>query len=146
MQTKGEIAAFLAREFPAVFGPERGCSVDLAENGRAICRLVPTRDHLRPGDIISGPTMMMLADATAYAALLSVYQGAIHAVTTSLTINFLRAVTAEAPLLAECEIIKPGKRLAVITCEVRGAGADAVAAHVVMTYSVPPERTVATDR
>lgn len=146
MQTMGEIAAFLAREFPAVFGPERGCSVDLAEEGRAICRLVPSRDHLRPGDIISGPTMMMLADATAYAALLSIYPGAVHAVTTSLTINFLRAVKADAPLLAECEIIKPGKRLAVITCEVRSAASDAIAAHVVMTYSVPPEQTAPVDR
>ncbi|WP_169508932.1 PaaI family thioesterase [Amorphus coralli] len=138
MQGAGEIAAFLAREFPAVFGPERGCVVDVAEAGRAVCRLVPTDDHLRPGDIVSGPTMMMLADATAYAALLSVYPGAIHAVTTNLSINFLRALKATHPIVAECEIIKPGKRLAVLTCEVRGKESDEPAAHVVMTYSLPP--------
>lgn len=141
MQSTGEIAAFLAREFPAVFGPGRGCTVERAEAGRAVCRLTPTRDHLRPGDIVSGPTMMMLADATAYAALLSIYPDAIHAVTTNLTINFLRAVTASGPIEAECEVIKPGKRLAVITCGIKGAAMDEAAAHVVMTYSLPPERS-----
>ncbi|MGX1305935.1 uncharacterized protein (TIGR00369 family) [Amorphus suaedae] len=138
MKTAGEIADFLAREFPAVFGPDRGCTVDLAEDGRAICRLVPTRDHLRPGDIVSGPTMMMLADATAYVALLSIYPRAIHAVTTNLTINFLRSMKATDPIVAECTVIKSGKRLAVITCEMRSELTSEPAAHVVMTYSLPP--------
>ncbi|MGX1097677.1 PaaI family thioesterase [Amorphus sp. MBR-141] len=138
MQTAGEIADFLAREFPAVFGPDRGCTVDLAEDGRAICRLVPTPDHLRPGDIVSGPTMMMLADATAYVALLSIYPRAIHAVTTNLTINFLRSMKATDAIVAECQVIKSGKRLAVITCEMRSDLASEPAAHVVMTYSLPP--------
>lgn len=141
MQGAGEIATFLAREFPAVFGPERGCFVDVAEEGRAVCRLVPSDDHLRPGEIVSGPTMMMLADATAYAALLSVYPGAIQAVTTNLSINFLRPVRATHPIVAECQIIKPGKRLAVLTCEVRSAASEEPAAHVVMTYSLPPAPT-----
>lgn len=138
MESVGEIAKFLAKEFPPVFGPDRGCSVEVAEAGRAVCRLVPTDDHLRPGNIVSGPTMMMLADATAYAALLSIYPGAIQAVTTNLSINFMRSIPAGAAVVAECEIIKPGKRLAVITCEVRGADTSDIAAHVVMTYSVPP--------
>ena len=138
MQTAGEIADFLAREFPAVFGPGRGCTVDSAADGRAVCRLVPTPDHLRPGDIVSGPTMMMLADAAAYVALLSIYPKAIHAVTTNLTINFLRSLKATDPIVAECEVIKSGRRLAVITCEIRSDLASEPAAHVVMTYSLPP--------
>jgi uncharacterized protein (TIGR00369 family) len=59
------------------------------------------------------------------------------AVTTSFNINFLRK-PSESDLVAKGEIIKLGKRLAVMQVSVFSQ-ADIVA-HATGTYSIPPER------
>jgi acyl-coenzyme A thioesterase PaaI-like protein len=46
--------------------------------------------QLRPGGVISGPTQMALADTAAYALVLAHIGEVAMAVTTSLTIHFLR--------------------------------------------------------
>src|SRR5258708_39370556 len=55
----------------------------------ARARFKVAKKHLRPGDTVSGPTLMALADVAMYAALLGEIGLAPRAVTTSLTINFL---------------------------------------------------------
>src|SRR5471030_2742774 len=48
------------------------------------------KKHLRPGDTVSGPALMALADVAMYAALLGEIGLVPLAVTTNLNINFLR--------------------------------------------------------
>ena len=48
------------------------------------------RTHAPPGGIISGPTLMALADFAMYVVLLSAIGPVGLAVTTNLSINFLR--------------------------------------------------------
>lgn len=91
----------------------------------------------RPGGTISGPHMMLLADACMYAVVLSMIGKVELAVTTNLNINFLRK-PSETDLIAEGKIIKLGKRLAVL--EVSIFSKDDIVAHVTGTYSIPPER------
>jgi uncharacterized protein (TIGR00369 family) len=59
------------------------------------------------------------------------------AVTTNLNINFLKKPRA-APLIAECRLIKLGRRLAVGEISLRSEGDDELVAHATSTYSIPP--------
>jgi acyl-coenzyme A thioesterase PaaI-like protein len=58
------------------------------------------------------------------------------AVTTHLSINFLRRPTA-ADLIAEAKLMKLGKRLAVGEVAIRSVGEEELVAHATSTYSVP---------
>jgi acyl-coenzyme A thioesterase PaaI-like protein len=60
------------------------------------------------------------------------------AVTTNLTINFLKKPAAR-DLLAQARLIKLGKRLAVGEIAIRSDGEDDLVAHVTSTYSIPGE-------
>ncbi len=91
--------------------------------------------HLRPGGTVSGPTQMMLADTAAYFLVLSLVGPVPLAVTTHLSINFMRK-PAPGPLEADARILKLGKRLAV--CDVLLGDPEAPVAHAQVTYSIPP--------
>ena len=67
---------------------------------------------IRPGGTISGPTMMALADFAMYVGVLASIGPVPLAVTINLNINFLRKPAAR-DLIAECRLLKLGKRLAV---------------------------------
>ena len=92
-------------------------------------------DLIRPGGTIAGPYMMLLADVCMYAVALSILGEVKLAVTTNLNINFLRK-PANSDLLAVGNIIKMGKRLAVI--EISIYSEDDIVAHATGTYSIPP--------
>lgn len=78
---------------------------------RARLRQACREAFIRPGGTVSGPTMMPLADVSMYIAVLAAIGPVPLAVTTRLSINFLRRAAAD--LVAEAELLKPGKRLAV---------------------------------
>ena len=60
------------------------------------------------------------------------------AVTTNLNINFLRR-PAPGDVVADCRVIKLGKRLAVLEVTLYSGGDDAPIAHATGTYSIPPK-------
>ena len=99
---------------------------------------MPCRDNaLRPGGTISGPAMMGLADTAMYGLVLSRLPDAAGAVTTSLTINFLQKPAA-VDLLAEGQVLKLGRRLAVMEVSLYSVGRPDPVAHVTGTYALPP--------
>jgi acyl-coenzyme A thioesterase PaaI-like protein len=71
-----------------------------------------------------------------YAALLASIGWVPLAVTTSLNINFLRKPSLGA-LIAECRLLKLGKRLAVGEVVLCSDGSNEPVAHVTSTYSIP---------
>jgi uncharacterized protein (TIGR00369 family) len=83
--------------------------------------------------------MMMLADATMYAVVLSLIGKVKLAVTTSFNVNFLRR-PPPGDIVAEGRIIKLGKRLAVSEVTVFTEGDHEPVAHATGTYSIPPRR------
>jgi uncharacterized protein (TIGR00369 family) len=95
--------------------------------------------HLRPGGTISGPSMMGLADLALYAAILAQIGPVALAVTTSLNFNFLRKPEAR-DLIAECRLLKLGKRLAVGEVSIFSEGSSDVVCHATGTYSIPDRR------
>jgi len=132
--TRDAIARFLTRSFPQVF-----CAHDIvvtaAERGAATLTLTPGDQHLRPGNVVSGPTLMMLADAAAYAALLSVSASATMAVTSNLNISFVRGAPAGGAIVQTANVIKSGRRLSVIVCEASTADGTLLA-HATTTYAM----------
>jgi len=97
------------------------------------------KKHLRPGDTVSGPSMMALADVAMYAALLGEIGLQPLAVTTSLNINFLHK-PAPKDVIAEAKLLKVGKRLAVGEVTLYSEGEAEPVAHVTCTYSIPPQK------
>jgi uncharacterized protein (TIGR00369 family) len=106
-------------------------------HGSARVRLPAGEAHIRPGGTLSGPAQMALADFAMYAALLGAIGEVPLAVTTSLNINFLQRPDP-GDLLADCRLIKLGKRLAVGDIVVHAEGKAEPVSHATATYSIPP--------
>lgn len=134
--TLEELAHFLEQAFPQAFGPGRPHAVVSIGPRMATVRLDAGEEQLRPGGTVSGPAMMGLADVAVYVALLGQIGLVPLAVTTNLSINFLRKPPPGA-LYADARLIKLGKRLAVGDVGLRGEGSDDLVAHCVATYSIP---------
>jgi uncharacterized protein (TIGR00369 family) len=132
-----EVAEFLAKEFPQGFGSRSPTQIEAVGPGSARVRLAAGDRHLRPGGTVSGPAMMALCDAAMYVAILANIGPVALAVTTNLSINFLRK-PEPGDLVAECKLLKLGKRLAVGEVSVYAIGSEELAAHCVATYSIPP--------
>jgi uncharacterized protein (TIGR00369 family) len=135
--TAAELEARLAAEFPEAFHPGCGLSIVAVAQGSARIRLAPHAKATRPGGTVSGPVLMMLADVAMYIAVLASIGWVPLAVTTNLNINFLRK-PRPGPLLADCTLLKLGKRLAVGTVTICGEGDAQPVAHATSTYSIPP--------
>ncbi len=128
------ITALLRKEFPQALAT----TIEVAETGRARLRRDVGDADLRPGGTISGPTLMALADMASYVALLAEIGGVLLAVTTHLSIDFLRKPEAGVALVAEARLLKLGKRLAVSEVSISSVGSDALVARASVTYSIPP--------
>ncbi len=127
-----EIAAFLAQAFPQARLPV----VTLPEPGVAVLRAPPHEGLLRPGGTVSGPALMTLADTAMYVLVLSHYGFQPMAVTSSLSIEFLRKPPLDT-LVAEARFLKAGRTLAVGTVVLRADGDATPCAHAVVTYALP---------
>jgi uncharacterized protein (TIGR00369 family) len=105
--------------------------------GRA--RLVRPFDAsmLRPGGLISGPTLMALADHAAYALILAHVGAELMAVTTSLTMNFLRGAKP-GEIHAEARFLSLGRRLAVCDVQLWTETPERLAAQATATYARAP--------
>jgi uncharacterized protein (TIGR00369 family) len=133
--TNQEFNALVYAELP--WAVDAGIKLHSIEYGKATLELPYQERSIRPGGSISGPHMMLLADACMYAVVLSMIGKVELAVTTSFNINFLRK-PSESDLIAEGKIIKLGKRLAVL--EVSIFSKEDIVAHATGTYSIPPDR------
>lgn len=91
---------------------------------------------IRPGGTVSGPTVMALADAAAWVVVLAHIGWVPLAVTSSLSINFLRK-PEPGRLTATAELLKLGRRLAVTHVRITGGTHDALVADASVTYAIP---------
>jgi uncharacterized protein (TIGR00369 family) len=139
-----ELDQFLRAEFPQAFINDSGLSVERVSGRGCLVRQAYRERFVRPGGTISGPTMMALADFAMYVAVLGAIGPVPLAVTTNLTINFLRRPRPQ-DLLAEARLLKLGTRLAVGDVAIRSVGEEELAAHATLTYSIPPRTAEAAD-
>lgn len=137
--TLAELNAFLERDFPQMNHGEKTYFAEAVGDRYAKVRMLYHEKHLRPGGTISGPSMFALADFSLYCAILASIGPVALAVTTNVTINFLRK-PGPGDLICECRLIKLGRRLAVGEALIAAEGEEELAAHATGTYSIPPDR------
>lgn len=132
--TAAELADFLAREFPQVADQ---IHIERIDSMSARMRLAVDERHLRPGGTVSGPSIMMLADAGFYIAILAMIGPEALTVTTNMTLNFLRK-PAQEDLICDARILKLGRRLVSGDCLLYSASAlDKPVAQATVTYARP---------
>jgi uncharacterized protein (TIGR00369 family) len=93
---------------------------------------------LRPGGVLSGPTLMSLSDTAAYAVVLAHIGLKPMAVTSGLNMTFLRGAKP-GRLNAEAALLKLGRRLAVCDIRLWTESPDRLAAQATVTYALPDE-------
>ena len=131
----GEVTDYIREVFPQ--SNQYGFSVAELSEGKIKVRMKVSHEHLRPGGTVSGPSMFALADCATYLMVLSHIGKVALAVTTNLNINFLNK-PAEGDLIAEANLLKLGKRLAVCDVSIFSELDHTLVAHATATYSIPP--------
>ena len=138
VMTVAELRDFLDEVFPQAHAD---FTVEAVGPMTARVRLDVNDRHLRPGGTISGPTMFGLADVSMYVAVLAMIGPEALAVTTNMSIDFMRKPEAGRALTAECRILKLGRVLAVGDVLLRSEGVEGPVARAGATYSIPPRTT-----
>lgn len=129
------VNALLRRAFP---GANQAATMDVTsvEPGR-IHMVAPYREGLlRPGGVISGPTLMSMADSAAYALVLSHIGDQLMAVTSQLNISFLRGAQP-GDIHADAELLRLGRRLAICDIRIWTEAPERLAAQANVTYALP---------
>ena len=139
IMTVPELEAFLDREFPQIHHGGRSYHVESVGPLSARLRMDYHERHIRPGGTLSGPAMMALADLALYVAILAHIGPVALAVTTNLSFNFLRK-PAQKGLVADCRLLKLGKRLATGEVSLRSQGESDLVCHATGTYAIPDRR------
>ncbi len=132
MANKAEIIEFLAADYPYT-----NCTVEAVGGRSATVKLQVGANDLRPGGTVSGPVLMTVADVALYVAILGEIGIVPLAVTTHLSINFMRKPAADRDIIGICNLMKMGKSLAVGEVFLYSDGIEEPVAHVVGTYSIP---------
>ena len=127
------VNVLLRRAFPGA-RPDAFPTVLEVTPGRVKVMAAYREGLLRPGGVISGPTLMSLADTAAYALVLAHVGDELMAVTSTLTMNFLRGA-APGDLYAEAEMLRLGRRNAVCDVRLWTEGPDRLAAQANVTYA-----------
>jgi len=112
---------------------------ELSERYARIRQRPSSASDLRPGGTVSGPFMMTLVDTALYAAVLAATGRKELAVTTSLNINFLAKPSANVDIIAECNLLKVGRKLVVGEVSLYSDGNSQAIAHATGTYSLPSQ-------
>lgn len=129
---KEEMTNFLSVEFP-----QTKCLVETVGDQSAVVRHPIGFNELRPGGTVAGPVLMTVADVALYVALLGEIGLLASAVTTNLSMNFLRKPVANKDIIAKCKLIKVGRTQAVGEVSLYSEGDSRPVAHAVGTYALP---------
>jgi uncharacterized protein (TIGR00369 family) len=129
------VNALLRRAFPGA-QPDAFPRVTDVGPGRVRVRTPYREGLLRPGGVISGPTLMSLADTAAYALVLAHVGDQLMAVTSQLNMSFLRGAQP-GDLHADAQLLRLGRRLAVMDVRIWTEAPDRLAAQANVTYAIP---------
>jgi uncharacterized protein (TIGR00369 family) len=133
--TEAEVSAFLDSAFPASVRPLLG-EIDSLTLNRLRMRLDPDNSMKRPGEIVAGPALMAFVDVAAYAAIAAHLGPQAMALTSTLSISFLRACQFER-IFADVSILKLGRRLATLDVRLWQWSEDRLIAQATVGYALP---------
>ena len=132
------LEAFLGDVFPQIRSYDNHYSILEMKSGTVRLALDPTDQHIRPGGTVSGPALFTLCDYAAYYVILAHIGKVELTVTTNMSINFLNK-PKPGRLVCTASILKMGKRLVVIDCQVHDQD-NLLVAQASGTYSIPPAK------
>lgn len=135
VMTPDDLLKFLDEHFPQA--AQFGLRIEHLDETTIRLRLPVNDKDLRPGGTVSGPTLVWLADVGFYLLILARLGPVALAVTTNLTINFMRR-PEPGDLVGEGRMLKLGRSLAVGDFTVFSGGKTEPVAHATLTYSIPP--------
>jgi uncharacterized protein (TIGR00369 family) len=133
--SKDELSKVLDHAFPAGARPLLGELVSV-EIDHVRMRLEPAPVMLRPGGIVSGPAQVALLDVAAYAVILAHIGPVEMAVTSTMSVNFLRACKAET-MVADARILKLGRRIATVDARIWQQTEERLVAQATLGYAIP---------
>ena len=93
-------------------------------------------EFLRHGGTVSGPIVMAVADVAMYAAIMGAVAHGERAVTSDMTMHFMRRPQGE-KLTGEARILRKGKRSVVCAVDVFVEGQGESVCHIVGSYALP---------
>ena len=134
--TPDAVTEFLAEHYKdAHFG---GLRCEAIGEGFAVTRWVYDKTRLRPGGFISGPTQFAAADVALWFLTFTVLGLAPMAVTSDMSITFLRPAVGPGDLIARAELMRAGKTRinGRVTLWIEGRE-DKIVSHATGSYSVP---------
>jgi uncharacterized protein (TIGR00369 family) len=141
MRPRFEILAHLAKEELAQrledsnTARQFGFQLDAVEAGRAVLRMRVRERHKQVHGVVHGGVLAALADtAGGLATYMAVPRGT-RIATVEMKINYLEPVE-KGILIADARVIRRGKNLAVVDCDVREGGE--LVAKALMTFSIGP--------
>lgn len=132
--TPDELSEFFHQAFPG--DPQRNFAFERFEPGFLRIKMVPDETMLRPGNLVSGPTQMALADRAAYAVILAHIGPVAMAVTSNLNMSFLRGVQKDA-VFADTTLLKLGRKLASVDVRLWQGTEHHIVAQSTVTYAIP---------
>jgi uncharacterized protein (TIGR00369 family) len=135
--TAADVTNLIEQHFPHVHEGSGRLIIESVGENVATVRMQADPSMIRPGGTVSGPSMFKLADLAVYAAVLArLGQDGIEAVTTSMTMNFLRR-PAPGDIVARVRVLKFCRRLVVAEVTMTSGHDPEIVAHATGTYAVP---------
>jgi uncharacterized protein (TIGR00369 family) len=135
--TAEDVTHLIDKHFPHVHEGSGRLIIEHVGENAATVRMCADTSMIRPGGTVSGPAMFKLADLAVYAAVLGrLGENGIQAVTTSMTMNFLRR-PAPGDIVAKVRVLKFGRRLVVAEVNMTSGDDPEIVAHATGTYAVP---------
>ena len=131
--TADELTEHLHAAFPGK-PTEQRMRVEAVTDDTITVRMEVDETNLRPGATISGPTLFALADASAWLLTLAQLGEGRDAVTSSVTINYLRR-PGLGDLVAEGRLLRMGRRTAVSDVLLFSDGVDEPVVQATVTYA-----------
>lgn len=114
-----------------------GMAIEELRSGYARIRLPFDALMIRPGNVISGPTLFTAADSAMYALVLGHLGAQLMAVTSDMNLRFL-SKAAPGDVIGEATFLKLGRRIAVMEAKMSTSAAPGViVAHATGSYALP---------
>ncbi len=121
------------------FGRWIGARATAVSRRSARMQLAVRPEFLREGGSVTGPIVMGLADLAMYALLMAISPDGARAVTSDMTMHFLRRPKGRL-ISAEARLIRQGKRMVVCAVDVFIDKEPESVCHIVGTYALPAAR------
>ena len=133
-QSVEEVQGFMDREFPG-----HGIKINSIEKQTSLITKEVGQGDLRPGNTISGPTMMSLVDTAIYVAIIGEL-GLTQAVTTHLSIDFLKKPDGAKNVIGKGTLIKISRSSVFGHVELFSQGCTDIIAFATVNYALPRKK------